>query len=177
MPKNILTITAVIGALATGFLAAFFFFPRIAIKEVERAPLKFVLPPGAIELTPCIPQHGAHWGLIQDHDPESDIQGPSYLLNEKKEVIGVEHHFRLDYLEKLGKQVGEQIRQFNAGEISISEVKVFDLLADFNLMGVPIKHADLDFKTPYGHPGYEMPHIDVHSYTISKEELSKVCLP
>jgi len=175
MSKN--TLIAAVGVLAAGFLAAFFFFPRIVIREVAPEPLKYVLPADTIELTPCIPQHGAHRGLIKDHDPEADIQGPSYLLDQTGEVIGIEYHIRMDYLEKMGKQVGEQIGKLNAGEISFSDLKVVDLVPGFELIGIPIQHASLDFKTPYGHPGYEKPHIDVHAYTISKEELAKVCLP
>lgn len=145
--------------------------------EVEPEPLKYVLPADAIELTPCIPQHGAHQGRVEDHDPEADIQGPTYLLNEKGEVIAIEYHIRLAYLERMGKEVGEQIRKLEAGEITFAELKVAELVAGLDLMGRPVQYATLDLKPHPGHAGFEIEHFDVHAYTISKAEKLRTCLP
>ena len=178
MSKNTLIIVVAIGAVAIGFLLAFFLLPRTEVVEVgvEPEPLKYVLPADVVEITPCIPQHGAHQGKIKDHDPEADMNGPTYILDEVCEVIGIEYHVRMDYLERMGEEAAEQIRKLGAKEITYAELKVADLVAGFDLLGRPVQYANLDYK-PLGHPGFGTPHIDVHAYTISKEEVLTVCLP
>lgn len=178
MSKNTLIIVVATGSMAIGFLLAFFLFLRAEIVEVEvgSETLKYVLPADAIELTPCIPQHGSHWGKAEDHDdPEADIQGPTYLLSEADEVIGIEYHVSMDYLERVDKEVGGQISKLEAGEITYAELKIASLIPDFDLLGKSIQQSLLTYLS-LGHPGFETSHIDIHAYTISKEEMFRICL-
>lgn len=104
-----------------------------------------VLPEGVIQLEGgfVIPAMGEHWA-----NPTLLPTGP---------IFGV-HHNKLVFIEYMISQ-----EDFMNGE------------NHRNLQGIegipnpPIVQTDIEFQ-PEGHPGFEVPHFDIHAYYISDEE-------
>jgi hypothetical protein len=107
-----------------------------------------VLPKGTIQLEPVvIPAMGEHWA-----NPADLPTGPIYGVYKGKLVF-------IEYM------ISQQ--DFNDG-------KSFNNLQ--GMKGVPspaIVQSDLGFM-PEGHPGFEVPHYDLHYYFISDEEQQQI---
>lgn len=106
------------------------------------------LPPGVIQLTPCVPGMGEHWA-----DPSTMPFGPIYG------VVGDEVVF---------VEIMPSHEQFVQGE-SWLEVLV-------PLPGRAIDHVDFEF-LPEGHEGYEVSHYDIHAYFVTHAEHTAFCPP
>ncbi|MBM7570428.1 hypothetical protein [Aquibacillus albus] len=115
------------------------------------------LPDGSIALEPVesvysdgVPGMGQHWGL-----PDELPTGPIYGVEKGK----------LIFIEQMISQ-----EDFINGEsyVNIPGMK--------GLPSLPIEHTDIEF-VPNGHPGFEVPHFDIHHYFVTHEEHLKFSLP
>ncbi len=95
------------------------------------------LPAGVQQLSPCIPGMGEHWG-----NPKDLPLGPIYGVYEGKVVF---------------TEIMIDQKAFAAGSSWSEQLKP--------LAGQTIDHVDIDFE-PHGHPGYPVPHYDVHAYFV-----------
>lgn len=96
------------------------------------------IPSGAVMLSPCVATMGFHWASLKDMP-----FGPIYGVMNGKPVF---------------TEVMIDQKLFAAG-------KSWDELLK-PLPGYRINHVDIDFE-PHGHPGYPIPHYDVHGYYVS----------
>lgn len=104
------------------------------------------LPEGVIQLSPCEPGMGEHWA-----DPKNMPLGPIYG------VVGDE----VVFVELMPAQA-----DFAEGQ-SWDEVLVPPA-------GQTSDHVDMNFM-PQGHPGYEVPHYDIHAYFAPHSEHMEYC--
>ncbi len=106
------------------------------------------LPEGVIQGSPCVPTMGEHWA-----DPKNMPLGPIYG------VVGDE----VVFVELMPAQA-----YFADGQ-SWDEVLVPPA-------GQTVNHVDFTY-LPEGHPGYEVPHYDIHAYFVSHSEHMAFCPP
>jgi hypothetical protein len=137
----------------------------------------FELPADAELMIPCIPGHGAHYGVPEDHDPNAPWIGPTYIVDEVNgRVLGIEYHVSEDALNTQNEAVLAALTPLVEGEITFGELELADAMSlQFDTMNVPIKYVDLLWVP--GHPGYDRGHYDIHLYTVSKEEHRQVTCP
>lgn len=95
------------------------------------------LPAGAQQLSPCIPGMGEHWG-----NPKDLPLGPFYGVYEGKIVF---------------TEIMIDQKAFAAGSSWTDQLKP--------IAGHAIDHVDIEFE-PHGHPGYPIPHYDIHAYYV-----------
>lgn len=124
---------------------------KIAAKQAKT----HVLPEGAIKLSECIPNMGAHY-LAKGADPE---YGPFLLVNKAGQVIGTEFMASVDMYSPIPGVVPP---------VSV-------LMKDSPLYGWEYDHAELSH-TPQGHEGFEKDHIDFHIYTVTPDEKKQACV-
>ena len=107
-----------------------------------------VLPKGTIQLDPhVVPAMGEHWA-----NPEQMPNGPIYGVYKGK-LVFLEYMFAQDDFVK-GKS-----------HINLDGMK--------GLPSPAVVQTDLEFQ-PHGHPGFDIPHYDLHHYFISDEEQHKI---
>jgi hypothetical protein len=104
------------------------------------------LPPGFVQVSPCIATMGEHWG-----NPKTLPFGPYY---------GV-YNGRVVFTEVMIAQA-----DFARG-------KNFEQILN-PLPGHAIDHVDIDFE-PHGHPGFLIPHYDVHAYYVPHSAHEAFC--
>lgn len=112
----------------------------IEVPGVETPAQKLGLPPGVGRLSGVVPAMGEHWA-----DPRNLPLGPIYGVYNGKVI----------FWEFMISQ-----EDFKAG-------KSFEALQLLKLQ--PVDHVDIQF-LPNGHPGFEVPHYDIHAYFIPVEE-------
>ncbi|MGA8532895.1 MAG: hypothetical protein WB615_02165 [Candidatus Tumulicola sp.] len=95
------------------------------------------LPAGVQQVSPCVPGMGEHWA-----NPKDLPFGPIYGVYNGKVV----------FTEVMIDQTA-----FAAGKSWTDQLKP--------IAGHTIDHVDIEFQ-PKGHPGYEIPHYDVHAYFV-----------
>lgn len=95
------------------------------------------IPADALRLSPCVSGMGEHWA-----NPKDLPLGPIYGVYDGKPVF---------------TEVMIDRKAFAAGTSYV------DLLKP--LPGYKIDHVDIEFE-PSGHPGYPIPHYDVHAYYV-----------
>ena len=104
------------------------------------------IPNDAICVSPCVAHMGEHWA-----NPHVLSHGPIY---------GVMH----------GKPVFTEImidkNAFGKGLYDHDQLKP--------LPGYAIDHVDIDFQ-PHGHPGFPIPHYDIHAYYVSHAKHMEFC--
>lgn len=158
MTKNILIIVAII-AVAVGFSAAFFLFPRIEEVKIKNPPI--TLPEGAQRFSPCFDSAGWHWGRPQDLAINTDHPywtGPEFLYWEPTgKVTGIEYHIEEKYL-----------KEFDVKNSHAESLR-------FPLNNKEHDHVNLTYID--GHPGFEKPHYDIHMWQLSSEERDKLICP
>lgn len=114
--------------------------PAFAAKY-PKMPDVTVLPKDAVQLSPVVPQMGEHWA-----NPADMPLGPMYCVHAGKVVC-------IEYM--------------------ISQQDFLNGKAWSNLQGLTdlpsVNHIDIGFN-PKGHPGYEIPHYDMHIFFISPEQ-------
>lgn len=110
-----------------------------------------VLPEGTIQLDPhVVPAMGEHWA-----NPKQMPNGPIY---------GV-YNGKLIFLEYMFDQA-DFVKGVNHTNLD-------------GMKGLPspsVVQTDIEFQ-PYGHPGFDIPHFDLHHYFISDEEQHKIGTP
>lgn len=111
--------------------------------ELSQLPRTNALPAGVVKVSPYVPGMGEHWA-----NPANLPFGPIYCV-----VDG--HVTCMEYM----------ISQKDFAE-GVSHNK---LVPWFDGKRQPaIDHVDIGFE-PNGHPGYEIPHYDIHMYFLSPE--------
>src|SRR5580700_8599284 len=95
------------------------------------------MPSDAQQLSPCVPGMGEHWG-----NPKNLPFGPIYGVYQGKIVF---------------TEIMIDQRDFAAGKSWTDQLKP--------IAGHTIDHVDVEFN-PQGHPGYTLPHYDVHAYFV-----------
>jgi hypothetical protein len=116
-----------------------------AADPYDALPSAGTLPKDAVQESPIVPLMGEHWAK-KDEWP----LGPIYCVYKGKIVC----------LEFMISQ-----EDFVAG-------KSWPVLA--GMPGLPpVNHVNVGF-VPNGHPGYEIPHYDIHMYFVSPEEVAKI---
>jgi hypothetical protein len=110
-------------------------------------PVAWKAPDGVEKVSPCIPKMGEHWANKKDLP-----FGPWFNVFNGK-LIAIEYAISID--------------DFVAG-------KEFNN-ATFRYEGRPlaIDHVDIGFQ-PHGHPGFMVPHYDLHFYLVSDAEDSAI---
>jgi len=113
------------------------------------------VPADAIKVSACIPNMGYHY-IAKGADPE---YGPFYLVNEKKQVIGLEYMASDDMLTGIPN----------------TTPKVSVVLKDTPMYGWKFDHGEVS-KAPEGHEGLLRSHIDVHMYLVSSADQKNACV-
>lgn len=113
------------------------------------------LPEGAVKLSECIPNMGAHY-LPKGADPQ---YGPFLLVNKAGKVIGTEFMASADMYSPIPGIVPP---------VSV-------LMKDSPMYSWKYDHAELSH-TPKGHEGFEKDHIDFHVYTVTADEQKQACI-
>lgn len=118
--------------------------------QEEKLAYVLYLPEGVINVdgpqdvyAPGIPGMGAHWARLEDLP-----LGPIYGIEKGKLV----------FIEQMVSQA-----DFNNG---VSHV---DIPGMRGLPSPAVNHANIEF-VPNGHPGFEIPHYDLHQYFVTPEE-------
>jgi hypothetical protein len=116
-----------------------------AQSAIDALPSADTLPEGVIQLSPTEPGMGQHWA-----NPADMPLGPIYCVHEGKIVC-------LEFM------IAQE--EFTAGQS-------WPALAGMD--GLPaVNHVNIGFLEA-GHPGFEVPHYDIHLYFLSPEEMAKV---
>jgi len=103
------------------------------------------IPGNAVMLSPCVQTMGEHWAALKDMP-----LGPIYGVYQGKPVFS---------------------------EIMISQEQLAHGFSYDNiraLAGYRIDHVDFEFE-PHGHPGFPVPHYDIHAYYISPAMQAQIC--
>lgn len=107
-----------------------------------------VLPKGTVQLDPhVVPAMGEHWA-----NPKDLPAGPIYGVYKGKLVF-------LEYM------IAQEDFAKGLSKTNLEGMK--------GLPSPSVVQTDIDFE-PQGHPGYTIPHFDIHSYFISDEEQQKI---
>jgi hypothetical protein len=114
--------------------------------DLSTLPKVSQLPKNVVQVSPVIPNMGAHYA-----DPKTLPFGPIYCV-----ISG-----RVVCMEYMVSQ-----KDFAKGKSFTDLAPWFD-----GAQQPAINHMEFQFN-PKGHPGYEIPHYDVHMYFVSKETLA-----
>jgi hypothetical protein len=117
--------------------------------ELRSNAASIVLPKDAIKLSETVPAMGEHWA-----NPSDMPVGPIYLVY-KGDVIGLEF--------MVNNSLMENVTSPTENYMEIAGLPV----------NTRVDHMDIEFM-PQGHPGYTVPHYDVHLYFITRQEQQKI---
>lgn len=121
----------------------------VALKSTD-----YKLPAGAVQVSQCIPSQGFH-NIIKGSDKE---YGPFILTNMQHKVIGLEYMAAPDMYTP----------------IPGTNPPVAVIMKNSPMLGWKFDHAEFD-QLPKGHPGLERSHIDVHMFTVSRQQEQDAC--
>lgn len=99
------------------------------------------LPPGMVRISPHVPGMGEHWA-----NPRDLPLGPVYCVMEGRVTC----------------------MEFMISQQDLRDGKSFERLRPWFAGGAPqppVDHMEFNFM-PQGHPGFEVPHYDVHMYFV-----------
>lgn len=160
--KNILLFIIVIILVAVSAFGGYSIADGRAQKESEKLRAQIAdlqanthdLPTGAIKVSECIPNMGAHY-VTSNSDPK---YGPFLLVNKANRVIGVEYMVSTDmYTPIPGLDPPIEI-----------------LRKDSSVYGWKFDHLEFS-RAPEGHEGFLEDHIDLHLYTVTPEQQKDAC--
>jgi Cu/Zn superoxide dismutase len=121
---------------------------KVSWDQANKEAYVLILPEGTVQLAPDpVPAMGEHWA-----NPEEMPNGPIY---------GV-HNGKLIFLEYMIAQ-----------EDFVNGKSFTNLNGMKGLPSPAVVQSDIEF-VPHGHPGFEVPHYDMHTYFISDEEQHKI---
>lgn len=103
------------------------------------------IPHDAMKLSPCVQTMGEHWGVLKNMP-----LGPIYGVYKGKPIFS---------------------------EIMVSQKQMAQGFSYDNLGALPgyhIDHVDFEFE-PHGHPGFPVPHYDLHAYYVSAAMQAQIC--
>ena len=113
--------------------------------DYAKMPSASILPKGTVKVSETVPGMGEHWA-----NPKDLPLGPIYCVHKGKVIC----------LEYMISQA-----DFQAG-------KSWPTLTGLKTLPA-INHVNMGFE-PKGHPGYEIPHYDMHIYFVSPELLKEI---
>lgn len=103
------------------------------------------IPQNAVRLSPCVQTMGEHWAALKNMP-----LGPIYGVYQGKPVFT---------------------------EIMVSQKQLDHGFSYDNIRALPgyhIDHVNFEFE-PHGHPGFTVPHYDVHAYYVAPEVEAQIC--
>jgi hypothetical protein len=118
------------------------------VQRLAHLPPASDLPSGVVQISPHVPGMGEHWA-----DPRDLPLGPIYCVMEGRVTC----------------------MEFMIAQQDLQSGRSFEQLQPWVLDGVPqpsVDHMNLDFM-PQGHPGFDVPHYDVHMYFVPPEFLEQ----
>jgi hypothetical protein len=110
------------------------------------------LPPGTVRISPVVPGMGEHWA-----NPRDLPLGPVYCVIQGRVVCA-------EFM--IAQEDFEAGRSFPVLEAPLRKGRRLPAL----------DHLDVGFE-PHGHPGFAVPHYDLHMYFIGKEDLKRLTRP
>lgn len=113
------------------------------------------LPAGAIKVSDCIPNMGAHY-VTKTSDSR---YGPFLLVSKKNKVLGIEYMVSKD--------------MYTAIPATNPPVEV--VTKDSPMYGWKFDHSEVSHM-PKGHEGLEVDHVDVHLYTATQAQRKLACV-
>ena len=96
-------------------------------------------------VSPCVATMGEHWAALKDLP-----FGPLYGVYRGRPVF---------------TEIMVSQKQFAQG-FSYDDLKA--------LPGYSIDHVNVEFE-PHGHPGYPIPHYDIHAYYVTAAQEAQIC--
>ncbi len=130
----------IIISLALGLLAS----TAVAQSPYDALPSADTLPEGVVQLSPTVPGMGEHWA-----NPRNLPLGPVYCVMDGRVTC----------------------MEFMISQQDLQDGKSFERLRPWFVGGAPqppVDHVEFNFM-PQGHPGFEVPHYDVHMYFVPTE--------
>ncbi|MGE5704246.1 MAG: hypothetical protein ACM32O_17105 [Clostridia bacterium] len=120
---------------------------QVSWDEKKKEAYVLALPPGTIQVSEVVPAMGEHWG-----NPQELPLGPIYGVYKGK-LVFLEYMIAQDDFVK-GKNI-----------VNVPGMKGYPMPS--------VVQVDWDFE-PEGHPGFEVPHYDIHNYFITDEEQQQI---
>ena len=173
-------LSGVLVALLLGGVAGWFLTNRqplspSAPSSVASASKRLTLPANAIMHVPCLKGHGAHYAEPQNiaqGPTQRPWVGPSYVVREDTGVvIGIEYHVSAAAIEQEGIKIADLVGKIIGGDSSIK------LLYEHKFPVLGANYDSIDVLYIAGHPGFEVPHYDIHAWTLPKSEHASIDCP
>lgn len=127
------------------------------------------LPATAVKITECLPHMGDHWV-----EPANIPLGPYYVTYQGK-VLGMEYMINPEEIPG-NTQSRMQLPEFEKF-LANNNLTLGDYMKEFNLSLPlqPLTYRSVHMHWSPPHPGFVVPHYDIHFYLVSDEELDAVC--
>lgn len=173
-------LSGVLVALLLGGVAGWFLANRqpsspSASSSVSSASKRITLPVNAEMFIPCIKGHGAHYAEPQNIAKgltERPWVGPSYVVREDTgAVIGIEYHVSAKAIEEESTKIADLLGKIVGGDPSVK------LLYNHKFPVFGANYDAIDILSIAGHPGFEVPHYDIHAWTIEAAEHANINCP
>ena len=177
---NIRFLSGILVALLIGGATGWFLTNRQpssspASLSASFVPKRLTLTANAEMYIPCIKGHGAHYAEPQNiaHGlTDRSWVGPSYVVREDTgAVTGIEYHVSAKAIEEEGKRIADLLGKIVGGDSSIK------LLYDHKFPVFGANYDAIDIVYIAGHPGFEVPHYDIHAWTLPESEHAKIDCP
>ncbi|HEY4509583.1 MAG TPA: hypothetical protein VJC15_01180 [Candidatus Paceibacterota bacterium] len=173
-------LSGVLVAVLVGGVGGWFFanrqsFSPGAPSSVASASKRLTLPENAEMYIPCIKGHGAHYSEPQNIAAGSTSRpwvGPSYIVREDTgAVIGIEYHVSAAAIDQESNKIADLVGKIVGGDPSIK------LLYEHKFPVLGANYDSMDIFYIAGHPGFEVPHYDIHAWTLPKSEHAGIDCP
>ena len=143
--------------------------------SVASASKRLTLPENAEMYIPCIKGHGAHYSEPQNIATGQTSRpwvGPSYIVREDTgAVIGIEYHVSTTAIDQESSKIADLVGKIVGGDPSIK------LLYEHKFPVLGANYDSMDIFYIAGHPGFEVPHYDIHAWTLPKSEHANIECP
>ena len=166
-------VVALIGGVAIGWYVSTSQTPQPS--SVASASKQLTLPANAEMFIPCIKGHGAHYSEpenIATGQTNRPWVGPSYVVREDTgAVMGIEYHVSSAAINQESVKIADLVNKIVAGDASVK------LLYDHKFPVLGANYDSIDILYIAGHPGFEVPHYDIHAWTLPKVEHTNIGCP
>lgn len=122
----------------------------VAQSNPSNLPISFIIPTGFVKVSDCVPGEGEHWAK-----PAQLPLGPILVMRNGR-LLAIEYMIAQS--------------DFSAGK-SFQNLPFLYFLRE-----LPIQHADIEF-LPQGHPGFDVPHFDLHFWLVTHAQHSSILCP
>lgn len=176
MNNNTRLLVGIVAALIIGGIGGWFISTgKVSSPIGSIAAQRLALPDNAEMYIPCIKGHGAHYS-----EPENIVAGPtnrpwvgpSYIVREDTgAVIGIEYHVSATAINQESAKIGDLVNRIVGGDTDIK------LLYEHKFPVLGASYDSMDIFFIEGHPGFEVPHYDIHAWTLPKAEHASIDCP